>query len=33
MRNFGIRKEPIPIPELDEWIRRRMRMCALRQWR
>ena len=22
-----------PIPELDEWIRRRIRMCLLKQWR
>ena len=30
---FGISEYWAPIPELDEWIRRRIRMCLLKQWR
>ena len=30
---FGISKYYKPIQELDEWIRRRIRMCLLKQWR
>jgi hypothetical protein len=30
---FGISQYYRPIPELDEWIRRRMRMCYWKQWR
>lgn len=30
---FGISEYWKPIPELDEWIRRRIRMCLLKQWR
>jgi RNA-directed DNA polymerase len=30
---FGISQYYRPIPELDEWLRRRMRMCYWKQWR
>jgi RNA-directed DNA polymerase len=30
---FGISQYYRPIPELDEWIRRRVRMCYWKQWR
>lgn len=30
---FGISQYWRPIPELDEWIRRRIRMCYWKQWR
>lgn len=30
---FGISQYYRPVPELDEWIRRRMRMCYWKQWR
>jgi RNA-directed DNA polymerase len=30
---FGISKYYRPIPEIDEWIRRRIRMCYWKQWR
>ncbi|HNG82426.1 MAG TPA: group II intron reverse transcriptase/maturase [Burkholderiaceae bacterium] len=30
---FGISQYWRPIPELDEWIRRRVRMCYWKQWR
>lgn len=30
---FGISEYYRPIPELDEWIRRRIRMCYWKQWR
>ncbi|CAB1369931.1 Retron-type reverse transcriptase [Denitratisoma oestradiolicum] len=30
---FGISEYYRPIPELDEWIRRRIRMCHWKQWR
>ena len=30
---FGISQYYRPIPELDDWIRRRMRMCYWKQWR
>ena len=30
---FGISEYYRAIPELDEWIRRRMRMCYWKQWR
>jgi len=30
---FGISQYWKPIPALDEWIRRRIRMCLLKQWR
>lgn len=26
-------KKPRPIPELDHWLRRRVRMCYWKQWR
>ena len=33
MGYFGISQYYRPVPELDEWIRRRMRMCYWKQWR
>ena len=30
---FGISQYYRPIPELDEWLRRRIRMCFWKQWR
>lgn len=30
---FGISQYYRPVPELDEWIRRRIRMCYWKQWR
>ena len=30
---FGISQTFRPVPELDEWIRRRIRMCYWKQWR
>lgn len=30
---FGISEYYRPVPELDDWIRRRMRMCYWKQWR
>lgn len=30
---FGIAEYYRPIPELDEWLRRRVRMCYWKQWR
>jgi RNA-directed DNA polymerase len=30
---FGISQYYRPVPELDEWIRRRIRMCHWKQWR
>ena len=30
---FGIGQFYRPVPELDEWIRRRIRMCYWKQWR
>lgn len=30
---YGISEYYRPIPELDEWIRRRIRMCYWKQWR
>jgi RNA-directed DNA polymerase len=30
---FGISQYYRPVPELDEWIRRRVRMCYWKQWR
>jgi RNA-directed DNA polymerase len=30
---FGIIQYYRPVPELDDWIRRRMRMCYWKQWR
>ena len=30
---FGISEYYRPVPELDEWIRRRVRMCYWKQWR
>lgn len=30
---FGISEYSRPIPELDEWLRRRIRMCYWKQWR
>jgi RNA-directed DNA polymerase len=33
MGYFGISEYYRPIPELDEWLRRRVRMCYWKQWR
>ena len=33
MNYFGISDHYRPIPEIDSWIRRRIRMCYWKQWR
>jgi RNA-directed DNA polymerase len=33
MNYFGISDYYRPIPEIDSWIRRRIRMCYWKQWR
>ena len=33
MNYFGISEYYQPIPEIDHWLRRRMRMCYWKQWR
>jgi RNA-directed DNA polymerase len=33
MGYFGISQFWQPIPELDEWVRRRVRMCCWKPWR
>lgn len=33
MNYFGISRYYSPIPELDTWLRRRIRMCRWKQWR
>ena len=33
MGYFGISEYYRPIPELDQWLRRRIRMCYWKQWR
>jgi RNA-directed DNA polymerase len=33
MNYFGISQHYRPIPELDHWLRRRVRMCYWKQWR
>ena len=33
MNYYGISEYYRPIPELDEWLRRRIRMCYWKQWR
>jgi RNA-directed DNA polymerase len=33
MGYFGISEYYRPIPELDHWLRRRVRMCYIKQWR
>ena len=33
MGYFGISEYDRPVPELDEWLRRRVRMCYWKQWR
>jgi RNA-directed DNA polymerase len=33
MGYFGISEHYAPIPEIDHWLRRRMRMCYWKQWR
>lgn len=33
MGYFGIAKYYRPIPEIDHWIRRRIRMCYIKRWR
>jgi len=33
MKYFGISEYYRPIPEIDHWLRRRVRMCYWKQWR
>jgi len=33
MNYFGISENYSPIPEIDHWLRRRVRMCYWKQWR
>ncbi|MDH5445945.1 MAG: maturase [Gammaproteobacteria bacterium] len=33
MNYFALSEYYRPLPRLDEWIRRRIRMCYLKQWR
>ena len=33
MNYFGISSYYRPIPEIDHWLRRRIRMCCWKQWR
>lgn len=33
MGYYGISEYYRPIPEIDHWLRRRLRMCYLKQWR
>ncbi|MDP2853834.1 MAG: group II intron maturase-specific domain-containing protein [Smithellaceae bacterium] len=33
MNYFGISEYYHPIPEIDHWLRRRLRMCYFKQWR
>ena len=33
MNYFGISEYYRPIPEIDQWLRRRLRMCYWKQWR
>jgi RNA-directed DNA polymerase len=33
MNYFGISDDYRPIPEIDQWLRRRVRMCYWKQWR
>ena len=33
MNYFGISEYYKPIPEIDHWLRRRLRMCYFKQWR
>ena len=33
MGYFGISQYYRPVPELDDWLRRRVRMCYWKQWR
>ena len=33
MNYYALSKYYRPLPELDEWIRRRVRMCYMKQWR
>jgi RNA-directed DNA polymerase len=33
MNYYGISEYYRPIPEIDEWLRRRIRMCYWKQWR
>ena len=33
MNYFGLSEYYRPLPRLDEWLRRRIRMCYLKQWR
>jgi RNA-directed DNA polymerase len=33
MNYFGISEYYRPVPEIDHWLRRRLRMCYWKQWR
>jgi len=33
MNYFGISEYYRPVPEIDHWLRRRLRMCYFKQWR
>lgn len=33
MNYFGISEYYKPVPEIDQWLRRRLRMCYFKQWR
>ncbi|GBE02812.1 hypothetical protein BMS3Bbin06_00551 [bacterium BMS3Bbin06] len=33
MNYYGISEYYSPIPEIDHWLRRRVRMCYWKQWR
>ena len=33
MNYFGISEYYRPVPEIDQWIRRRVRMCYWKRWR
>ena len=33
MNYFGISEYYRPIPGIDHWLRRRLRMCCIKQWR
>ncbi len=33
MNYYALSEYYRPLPELDEWIRRRVRMCYMKQWR
>ena len=33
MGYYGISEDYRPVPELDQWLRRRVRLCYWKQWR